>query len=363
MQMTPFEMELSASDGQRYAVCCQKSLRSIPHRRTVYDATWQGRAVIVKCFEDFFGWYRCRREKLGLERLRVRSLAVPRVLLDGKDAAGHHVLVVEKIPNAIDLLAFIQSAESPEAGRASLVSLFRYLALMNQSGVVQKDMHLGNFLTAESKIYAIDPAYIKFRTKPIPAGDSYRQIAKLMASIPRSFLMWEAEFLQAYCAVRGWTYKSEVLETIRLLAARCRERHLPRALKKTLRNSKDFFVLETRRYRGVFYKKAMDEWTAGRMMEKVESMRACGDLAGIVEMGGQKYGLACYKPKNCILALWYRSAGSPARRDWLAGWKAVYTGTVASKPVALVEYRCGPTWLITEKEVSTASIEASTVTD
>ena len=347
MQMTPFEMELTASDGQRQALCCQKSLRSIPHRRTVYDATWQGRAVIVKCFEDFWGEYRCRREKRGLEQLLARGLDVPKVLRVGKDSAGRPILVIEKIAHAVDVLTAVQSAWSHEEAKATLAALFGALARMHQAGVVQNDLHLGNFLAADSKIYAIDPAYMKFRTTPIAARKSRCQIAMLMAAIPRQYRVWEAEFLEAYCAVRGWTYKSGLLDTIRHLTARRREQHLPRALKKTLRNSKSFFVLNVPPYRGVFYKKAFDEQSARRMIDRVEAIRACGELAGVVEMGGQNYGWVCYRPKNRILGLWYRLAGTGARRDWLAGWKAVYTGGSVPKPVALVEFRYGPAWLIT----------------
>jgi len=352
MQMTPFEMELTASDGQRQAVCCQKSLRTIPHRRTVFEGAYEGRAVIVKCFEDFWGGYRCRREKRGLERLIACGLAAPKVLRVGKDSAGNHILVIEKIANAVDVLTAVQSAPSEDAVREVLLAVFRYVARMHQAGVVQNDLHLGNFLAAESKIFAIDPACMKFRTKPISPGEKCRQLAMLLAALPQRFLVWEADFLRAYCDVRGQTYSPEMLDTIRHLKARRREQYLLRTLKKTLRNSKQFFVLNIPPYRGVFYKEAFDESSARRMIERVKSTTVSDSLSQIVDSGGRKYKITCYEPKNRIFALWYRLAGSPARRDWLAGWKAVYTGGRVPKPVALVESWCGLAWLITEKEVS-----------
>ena len=108
MQTMPFEMTLTGPDGTRQTVCCRESLRVIPQRRTVFAGVWQGRPVIVKRFEDCFSGYRCGREKRGLERLIARGLATPKVLLSGKDAGGHHVLVIEKIENAVDAATAVE---------------------------------------------------------------------------------------------------------------------------------------------------------------------------------------------------------------------------------------------------------------
>lgn len=348
--MTPFDMGLTASDGQRQAVYCQKSLRSIPRRRTVFEGTYDGRSVIIKCFEDYWGWYRCGREKRGLERLIACGLAAPKVLLVGKDSAGRHILVIEKIANAVDVLTAVQSAPSEDAAREMLLAVFRYVARMHQAGVVQNDLHLGNFLAAESKIYAIDPACMKFYEKPIYLSNNCRQLAMLLAALPQKFLVWEVEFMQAYCDARGQAYSPEMLNNVRFLTARRRKQHLPHALKKTLRNSKQFFVLNVPPYHGVFYKEAFDESSARLMIERVKSATVSDNLSRIVDLNGQEYRMACYEPKNRILALWYRLAGSPARRDWLAAWKTFYAGRSVPKPVALIEYSYGPAWLITEKE-------------
>ena len=329
MQTMPFEMTLTGPDGTRQTVCCRESLRVIPQRRTVFAGVWQGRPVIVKRFEDCFSGYRCGREKRGLERLIARGLATPKVLLSGKDAGGHHVLVIEKIENAVDAATAVESADTREAAKTLLFEVFRYVAEMHQAGVVQKDFHLGNFLIAESTVYAIDPACMGFRNAPIASAPSYRQLAVLMATLPRQLLAWDVEFVQLYCTLRGFACRPETLENIRHLAERRRARRLPHALKKTLRNSKHFFVLESPGCRGVFCRDTFDSETAHRFMEQIA-------LHG-EERTGKEYEICRYEPGNRLQAFVWRMVQSPARRDWLNAWRLLYGGQIVPKPAAFIE--------------------------
>lgn len=330
MQTMPFEMELTGSNGTRQAVCCRERLRVIPQRRTVFAGSWQGRPVIVKRFEDCFSGYRCGREKRGLERLLARGLATPKVLLSGKDAGGHHVLVIETIENAADVLTAIQSLSFENAVRDLLLAVFRYVADMHRAGVVQKDFHLGNFLIAGSTVYAIDPACMRFRHAPIAPEPSYRQLAVLLATLPRPFLAaWDVAFVQLYCTLRGLTYSPDVMERIRCLAERRRAKRLPHALKKTLRNSKHFFVLQTPGCRGVFCREAFDSDTARRFMEQIE-------LHGEASIE-KDYEIIRYEPGNRLQAFVWRMVQSPARRDWLNAWRLLYGGGTGPRPAAFIE--------------------------
>ena len=354
MQTMPFEIELPVSNGTRQTVCCQQSLRTIPRRRTVFAGSWQERPVILKRFEDLFSWYRCGREKRGLERLLARGLVAPKVLLTGKDGSGHHVLVIEKIENAVDVLTAVQSAASEDAAREILLAAFRYVARMHQAGVVQKDLHLGNFLIAGSAVYAIDPACMRFSGKPISLVQSHRQLAILFATLQRSTFSWREELLRAYCLARGFAFGPEMCQTVHSLTKQRRLKMLPHALKKTLRNSKHFFVLKAVPYRGVFYKTAIDEQTAFRIIETGASLVSSDSSMQIVDIAGLKYEITPYKPKNHLVALWCRLAGSPARRDWLAAWKTLYTGKSTPIPAALIERYTGlfltQSWLIAESK-------------
>ncbi len=346
----PFDIELTAPDGSHQTVCCQECLRVIKHRRTVFSGLWQGRPVIIKRFEDFFSGYRCRREKRGLQKLLTFGLIAPKVLLTGKDAAGHHIFVIEKIEKAVDVLTAVQSAPSDEAARETLFSVFCYIARMHQIGITQQDLHLGNFLTDQSQIYAIDPACMRFGKKPVSLAQSRRQLAILFATLQPPALSWIEELLKAYCRVRGQIFSSEMLDSVRIMIDRRRKQYLPHALKKTLRNSKHFFVLEVPPYRGVFYKNAIDVESARQLIATFKMARVHEEVNRKVDIKVREFSVIQYKPKNGFMALWYGLTGSPARREWLTAWRMIYSGQPKKPPLALIEYHYGLAWLFTEKE-------------
>ncbi len=335
--MDSFDVTLTASDQSRHIVQCGRRLRAIAGRRSVFDGTYGGRPVVVKQFGDVFNRFRCRREQRGLERLRRCGLAAPEVLLSGKDDKGHDVLVIEKIENAVDVLDALKSAQSPQVVESILVAIVRYVARMHQAGVVQLDLHTGNFLVSGSEIYAIDAAKLKFRPKPISIDDSCRQLAMLLTGIPARFLEQEPELLRLYCRTRGLNQTSDWYDRLQTLKARRRKAYLPKALKKTLRNSKRFFVLKERNYRGVFYKEAFDAESARRLIELLENHEAGDERTFILDFEGVQYEVMQFKPKHKLEALRWRLFGSPARRRWLEAWKRYYIDQDIQLPAAIIK--------------------------
>lgn len=339
--MEPLEITLTASDNSTHTACCRTILREIAGRRTVFDGTFDGCPAIIKRFEDWFGWYRCRREKRGLERLAGRGLSAPKVLMAGIDEKGQHVLAIEKIEDAADGASAVETADSEDAAKATLVLVFQYIARMHEAGVVQNDLHLGNFLIAGSSVSAIDPAWMRYRSQSIPQRESFEQLAIVLASLPEEYLVWHSEFLCAYSEIRGWTYNSDMLDSVRQLALCRRKKRLPHQLRKTLRNSRDFFVLEQPPYRAVFYKKGIDADSAGDMIHRLESMTAADDPSLNLDLKGRIFEVQQFSPKNRLFGLWYGLTGSPVRRAWLAAWKARYTGQTQLYPAAFIEFYRG----------------------
>ena len=338
--MDSFDITLTASDQSRHIVQCGRRLRAIAGRRSVFEGIYEGRPVIVKRFEDIFGRFRCRREQRGLERLRRCGLAAPEVLLAGKDDKGHYVLVIEKIENAVDVLDALKSAQSPQAAESILLAIVSYVARMHRAGVVQLDLHSGNFLVSESEIYAIDAAKLKFRSKPISFDDSCRQLAMLLTGIPARFLEKEPELLRLYGRARGLNQTSDWYDRLQTLKARRRKAYLPKALKKTLRNSKRFFVLNERNYRGVFLKEAFNAESARRLIELLENRKADDERTFILDFEGRQYKVMQFKPKDKLQALQWRLFGSPARRRWLDEWERFYIDPVIQPPVGILESSC-----------------------
>lgn len=354
----PMTMELIAADGRRHPLECRQVLRTIAGRRTVFDGVYQGRPVIIKRFEDFWGGYRCRREKRGLERLTERGIDAPAALLAGRDAAGRHILVLEKVENAVDALSAVTSG-SPEAAQPILRRVVDALARMHQAGVAQYDLHLGNFLLAGERIYAIDPARMRFGGRAMSPAARCRQLAMLLATLRFYGREGQRELVERYCAAGGLDFTTAMLTQVqRLIEWRCKKL-MPHVLKKTLRDSKGFFVLKTPRGRAVFNKAVFDVDAAHRLIRDLDAVFKAGRLMSqdgrrqtvVSEFEGRQLTITQYAPCSSLGVIASLFTLSPAKRDWLNAWQARYSGQFAIMPALLIAPRAGinakKSWLIT----------------
>ena len=337
MQTSSLEIEVVDSRKHMHTVFTSKILRSIKNKRTVFDGTYDGQIVIIKRFEDIFCRYHASKEKYGLERLKDRCLSMPEVLLYGKDKEGNCILILQKIKNARDILDVISSSDEVKNAKAILLKLFHYVAQMHQAGVIQNDLHTGNFLIADKKIYAIDTACMEFKKKPISLARSYRQLAILLLSLPKKYRIWDKEFLLAYCDIRGIKFTEKMLEDIHFLMEKRWKKRLPHLLRKTLRNSKNFFLLKYQSYLCAFYKEAFDMESGKKAVETILSLSIEENKEHILDLCGCQYRLIPYTPRNWIHALSWRLIGSPLRQAWFSSWTESYLKGTQPKTFALIE--------------------------
>ena len=161
MAECPFQLSIkqTSSGNEEESLLCTALLRVIPGRREVYDALWNNRGVIAKVFSHkISARHHLEKEWQGLKELCRRGLSSPEPLFHGKTEDGRWVVVIEKIADSatvVDLLN--ETTEKPEKLNL-LMGVCRELARQHGQGVLQKDLHLGNYLTAGNKIYVLDPS-------------------------------------------------------------------------------------------------------------------------------------------------------------------------------------------------------------
>jgi tRNA A-37 threonylcarbamoyl transferase component Bud32 len=144
-------------------ILCKALLRFIPGRRKVYDAVWNDKSVIVKVFTHKISAKRhLEREWKGLSLLQKRGLSSPLPLFYGKTEKGKWAVVVEKIANSSTVLDTLQKTKDPAQKSNLLVLTCKELAKQHNKGVLQKDLHLGNFLTGDDEIFALDAGQMRF---------------------------------------------------------------------------------------------------------------------------------------------------------------------------------------------------------
>ena len=151
MNDLPFQLLIKPSPSAKpESLSCTLLLRAVPGRRKVYQGLWGNQPVIIKIFSHKTSARRhLKREWQKLKLLQSTGLNAPKPLLYGKTQNGLCAVVAEKIngTSALDIIS------KPAAGKTEKISLLRrlcrHLAEQHKKGILQKDLHPGNFLLCE----------------------------------------------------------------------------------------------------------------------------------------------------------------------------------------------------------------------
>ena len=245
----PFQLLIERfAEKQTETLTCTALLRVIAGTREVYEAAWNGRGVIVKVFLHKFSANRhLKREWRGLSLLRQRQLSSPEPLFFGKTKNGQRAMVVEKILDSSTVLDVFNKTTNTAEKLALLVLVCKELAKQHSKGVLQKDLHLGNFLLKEGKIFTIDPTQMRFSSGEIGKKKSLSQVAELANNLPglrtsassvepraqstRDETESTARLCRQYAAERHW----HLDESARVLFQKQMTVHRKRAVKRVLK--------------------------------------------------------------------------------------------------------------------------------
>jgi len=323
--------------SQRVAVCCRRLLRRVPASREVYEGRLGQREVVIKTFVSNRRADRhCRREARGLDRLRRLGIAAPAPIFCGVFGQGARVLVMEKIEAAQSLERLVSSGRS--RADEAVIAAAATLAAMHDRGVLQKDLHLGNFLVsrrsqgATPRISVIDPAEMTFHRRPIGKKAAMRQLARLCAPFidaSRDGAGLAGRLVEEYAARRYGQTGAIDLQAVTETALRIKKRQLSKTLKKYQRANTRHRLLEDKGCFALFTRALVSREAAAMIVETVKSRPDTSHI----KAGGGMYRVIRYGKTPAFFP-------SRARREWLARYKAVITGGGA-EPAGFIEVRRG----------------------
>ncbi len=340
---------------------CLALLRTVPGRRQVYDALWNNRGVIVKVFLDkFSAWRHLKREWRGLKLLQQRGLNCPEPLFFGKTQDGRRVIVLEKIADSSTVLDVFCQAAEPTAKLDLLLLVCNEMAKQHQKGVFQKDLHLGNFLIKDEKVFAIDPSQMSFSSCELGRKESISQLALLARSMPEDRPEDIDRLRQAYALARGWNFGKTDDALFQKQSAVHTRKGIRNELKKGLRTSKRYLRVKSGSYLAVFTRDFCRDAEPFDFIEQIDSLM---DNSRILKDGNTCY-VSCarwnnkdvvikrYNNKGFIHSLRHTLKRSRARRGWLGGHRLRLLNIATPRPVAYIEQRRGPliwkSYLVTE---------------
>ena len=344
---TPFRVTLA--DGGEVIV--SRLLRVLPGKRVVGEGQWQGQRVLVKLFVAGASARHWQQEKTGVEALLRAGIQTPELLLATLLPAGGHVLLTRYLDAAQSLAeAWFPVAQLPAGSAVALDVLrpaCRALGAMHAAGLVQQDLHLGNFLRCAEQLFVIDGDAVRAVSPGQPLGEplATRNLALLLAQLPIAWDdAWDA-LLEAYRAGGGGLFETALL---RKEVARARAWRLADFLGKTLRDCTLFAVSRSAsRYRAVVRGEvdrlapllaAPDDAIAGGTLLK--DGRTC--TVAQVELAGRALVIKRYNLKN--LLHFFARCWRPSRawHSWREGHRLRFLGIATPQPLALIEERVGP---------------------
>ena len=186
----PFRVQ--ADDGETISV--SRLLRVLPGKRIVGEANWRDTSVLVKLFVARANTRHWERERQGIAALQAANLPTPAVVGVGRLEGGGHFLLTEFLAGSRTLAERWMGAQKLRAGdpRALeiLLPAFALLGRLHAAGLIQTDLHLGNFLEHQGELFLIDGDGIEPVAKGVEAPrQTLDNLALLVAQLP---LAWES---------------------------------------------------------------------------------------------------------------------------------------------------------------------------
>jgi tRNA A-37 threonylcarbamoyl transferase component Bud32 len=354
----PFRIALGGGDE----LTLIRLLRVLPGKRIVGEGVLNGRRVLAKLFIARGSARHWAQERAGIEALHHAGIATPGLLLAAPLAAGGHALLTDFLASAESLAeAWLKHSGRPPGHAEALAALspaFTLLGRMHAAGLVQEDLHLGNFLNQAGRLFVIDGDAVRAVTpgQPLDARHAMPNLAILLAQLPASWTAQQDRLLAAYRLGGGRV--QEALAHLPAEILRVRDGRLKSFLAKTVR---DCTLFSVRQGLGRFVAAVREKAPALSLpLAAPDAQIGQGMLlkdgatctVARVESAAGPLVIKRYNLKNLRHALSRAWRPSRAWHSWQAGHRLQFLGIPTPAPLALIEERLGPlrrrAWLITE---------------
>jgi tRNA A-37 threonylcarbamoyl transferase component Bud32 len=335
---------IALEDGSELVV--ERWLRILPGKRLTGIGKWNGQTVLAKLFVAKRGSERhWQRECRGIDSLNEYALPTAKLLATGKlEGAGHYVLT-----------EYLDGAQCPDATAAGeLESVFEAVGRMHARDLLQEDVHLGNFLLREGKLYIIDGDAIRSASSDRERLDN---LALLFAQLPSTILgELQAGLLTAYH--KGNPHLAVDTAQLGTSIVRAREARLADYLDKCLRDC-SLFKVARRVDRFFSLVRAEADFLAPLIADPdawlergIALKRGRTATLALVELNGRKLVIKRYNIKGAGHALSRAWRPSRAWHSWIEAHRLRFLGIATPRPLALIERRLGPlrgrAWLVSE---------------
>ena len=354
----PFRMALA--DGRELTLLTL--LRVLPGKRVVGEALLDGQPVLAKLFIANGSARHWQQECAGIEALRAASVPTPPAVAALALAGGGHTLLTEFLAPAESLDHAWSRLETHAPGDAAATALLlpalAMLGKMHAAGLIQEDLHLGNFLNSKGQLFVVDGDAVRSLAvgKPLTALQAVRNLAILLAQLPAEWDAHRPPLLSAYSEASGLARPDD--ELLQREVSDVRARRLNDFLAKSVRDCTLFSVARSFGRFAAAVRSTADSLAPllaapdaamhrGQLLKDGATCTVTKVAAGSCPLVIKRYNL-----KNLRHALARSWRPSRAWHSWREGHRLQFLGIATPAPLALIEERLGPlrrrAWLITE---------------
>jgi len=341
-------------DSSPQTIKCTALLRVLGKKRKVLDATWNGTPVVVKVLAaSLKASFHAKKNWRGLQELSKRDIDAPKPLLFARDTESGWVIVTQKIQNAQNLRDIWENTTEKKEKIELLTLLTRHLARHHQKGILQKDIHLGNYILKEDKLFALDPDKMKFLQSPVNKPKAIDQLAHLNSILPNEYNHEIEKIFDEYARLRNWSLTKQDLTVLRKSLSTYRKIGTKNFLRKSLRTSRRFQKIRQKNRTGItgiaeknFYEKT----DYLKFVKNIDDLMKNGQIikrgntcfVSLVETGGLRIVIKRYNHKGLFHSIRHTIKKSRARRNWLNSHRLTLLNIPTPKPLAFIEILKAP---------------------
>ena len=352
----PFRLSVTLDDAEPRDITVQEILRLLPGKRLALIADDGPTKVFIKLFMGKAAQKYQQRELRGVKRMHSAQVASPRLVWQGrlKGRGTGLLLAFEYINQARSLREAFMNDEEPAGQLTLMTRAMAVIAKLHQSGAVQADIHLDNFLIQGERLYMVDGGALLRKTQtPLSVAKSLDNLAQFFAQFQPRFAPLIPPALANYRQHRGWQ------------ADEARQAHLHKRLQHYRRARKANYIQKAfrdctriachssfRRFQACErqYDTPAMRGLLSNLDVAIDQARASGNLL----KDGNTVTLARYEsPEGPLVIKRYNLKSVTHRlrrtfrksRAWVS-WGNIFRlellGVKTAEPIALVEERFGP---------------------
>jgi len=319
-------------------------VRHLPNKRSVYHGFWLHQYVYCKVYKDpkraQIHW---QRELEGINALIKKKILTADLLYSGRTESGEWVIVLSEIKHAATVLSAFSALNEDDDQLFLLEKMAELIADHHNLGLIQEDLHFGNFLLKENELYTLDGASIKTESKEVGIEKGLSNLALMMAQLFPEFDRYASAVLKTYQKKRKFDVLNQ--DDFKNKISEARDLRLKKYQSKLFRTCTDFLSISNDDLTAMLERKFMSDTLVsfltnidGSLKEDKQLLKD-GNTCTVWRTKSADLDLVVkrYNVKNKWHRIKLQMKTSRAKINWVNSHLLLFFGISSLEPIAYIE--------------------------